>query len=130
MNAKQINYLPWIAVGVLGYMLFVQQPTAKPEPDKPVAPSVEKVTSSVLPSIKLGYSRAFTEAAKLVESKEIKTDRELLEIVSAATKTAREQSVKPFDAAFNLALPRNDDGTFADKESEVASVLRRIAKSW
>ena len=37
---------------------------------------------------------------------------------------------KPFDLALESGLPRNEDGTFAGKEAEVAKLLRQVAKAW
>lgn len=132
-DTKQQNYLPWIAVAVLGYMLWSQQavaPKPDPKPDVPVVVTIEKATAGVFATMKSENARVFTEAASKVESKEIKTDRELFEFVQPATKLAREQANKPFDISLEMTLPRNEDGTFAGKEIEAGNVLRRIAKSW
>ena len=132
-DKTETNYLPWIAVAVLGYLLWSQQTKVKPfDPDvpKPVVVSIEKATASVLASMKVENARVFTEAASKVEKGEIKTDKELFDFVQPATKLAREQANKPFDISLEMTLPRNDDGTFSGKEIEAGRVLRRIAKSW
>ena len=130
-EAKQANYLPWIAVAVLGYMLWSQQTKVEPKPDpKPDVVTIEKATAGVLAAMKIENARVFTEAANKVEKGELKTDKELFDFVQPATKLAREQANKPFDVSLEMTLPRNDDGTFAGKEIEAGKVLRRIAKSW
>lgn len=123
---------PWVAIVVLGYMLWTKQdatPGPTPEP-KPVAVTIEKATAGVLATMKAESARIFSEAASKVENGEIKTDKELFDFVQPATKLAREQANKPFDIALEMNLPRNSDGSFAGKEIEAAKVLRKVAKSW
>ena len=129
-EAKQVNWLPWIAVAALGYMLW----TTDRAPIDPVVPvpsvSIEKDTASILKTMRVENAKIFAEAADKVESKAIKTDKELFDFVRPATEAARKQANKPFDVSLDLSLPRNSDGTFAGKEVEAASLLRRISRSW
>ena len=132
---KETNYVPWLLVAVVlfqGYLMWNQQSAKPVDPDvpKPVVVTIEEATADVLAFMKSENARVFNEAASKVEKGELKTDRELFEFVQPATKEAREQANKPFDLAFDEALPRNDDGSFQGKESEAAKLLRRIAKSW
>jgi len=133
-DKTQTNYLPWIAVAVLGYMLWSNQtkvePKPEPKPDVPVVVTIEKATAGVLASMKAENARVFTEAANKVEKGELKTDKELFDFVQPATKLAREQANKPFDVSLEMTLPRNEDGTFAGKEIEAGKVLRKVARSW
>jgi len=133
-DKTQTNYLPWIAVAVLGYMLWSNQtkvePKPEPNPDVPVVVTIEKATAGVLASMKAENARVFTEAANKVEKGELKTDKELFDFVQPATKLAREQANKPFDVSLEMTLPRNEDGTFAGKEIEAGKVLRKVARSW
>jgi hypothetical protein len=132
-DKKETNYLPWVVVAVLGYMLWSQQtvvPKPEPKPDVPVVVTIEKATSGVLATMKAENARVFDEAANRVEKGDIKTDKELFDFIQPATKLAREQANKPFDASLEMTLPRNDDGTFAGKEIEAGKVLRKVAKSW
>ena len=128
------NWLPYAVIAVLGYMVWSHQGTAptppNPNPIPTPAVTIEKTTSNVLAAMKLANSKAFNDAADRVESGEIKTDKQLFEFVQPATKAARETANKPFDIALDLSLPRNDDGSFTGKESEVAKLLRKIGKSW
>ena len=121
---------PWIAIAVIGYMLWTKQDAApSPEP-KPVNVTIEKATAGVLATMKAESARIFSEAASKVERGEIKTDKELFDFVQPATKLARELANKPFDLSLEMTLPRNADGTFAGKEIEAGKVLRKVAKSW
>ena len=132
-ETKLYSYLPWVAVAVLCYALATQQAVApKPGPDepKPVVVSLEKATASVFPSMRAGYQKAFLDAAVMVEKGEVKTDKELFEIVSASTKLAREQAKESFDSALEKTLPRNESGSFTGFEVEAGKVLRKAAKSW
>jgi hypothetical protein len=100
----------------------------------PVVPvpivSIEKETKQILATIKSANARIFLEAADGIEKGTLKTDKELFDFVRPATEKARKEANKPFDVALDLSLPRNDDGSFAGKEKEAASLLRKIAKSW
>ena len=129
-ETKQVNWLPWIAVAALGYMLW----TTDRAPIDPVVPvpavSIEKDTASILKTMKVENAKIFADAADRVESKAIKTDKELFDFVRPATEAARKQANKPFDVSLDLSLPRNSDGTFAGKEVEAATLLRKISKSW
>ena len=131
MNEKQVNWLPWIAVAALGYMLWTRQPVAPgPQPEPVPVVSIEKETKQVLSILKAEYAKVFSEAADRLEKGLLKTDKELFEFVRPATEAARKAANKPFDVAFELTLPRNDDGTFFSKEIEASAFLKRIAKSW
>lgn len=123
---------PWIAVVVLAYLFWSKQDaTPGPNPDpKPVVVTIEKATSGVIPSLKQYNAKVFSEAAKRIREKDIKSDKELFDFVQPATKKARELANKPFDLSLEMTLPRNEDGSFSGVEEEAASVCERIAKSW
>lgn len=131
-TTKETNWLPWVAVAVLAYFMFVnkQQPAVDPVvPPSPVV-NIGTVTKQVLPSMAKGFSDIFEQAAAKVEDKTIKTDKELFDFVQPAAAKARVEANKPFDMALESGLPRNEDGTFAGKESEVSKLLRQVAKAW
>ena len=115
------KYLPWAIVIVMGVMLFRQQ-EAKPD----ALPSVEKTTSSVFKDMRKSYGAAFNDAANEVESKRLQSDRQLLDFVKPKIEVARKDAQAPFDAMCERELPES----FVGKESDVAALLRRIAKSW
>ncbi len=93
---------------------------------KPTDPTLIDVVQKVLPAQAKGFEEAFNEAATKVESKQIKTDRELLEFVKPLTTKARLEANKPFDVLLETQIPES----FSGKEVEIATLLRRIAKSW
>jgi hypothetical protein len=126
-EVKQANYLPWIAVAVLGYMLYSQQTKVEPKPDpKPDVVTIEKATAGVLPMTAKGYREAFEDAANQVDAKKFKYARELLEYLKPLTTSARETASKTFDVTLGAQIP--DEIT--DHEAEVSALLRRVAKSW
>jgi hypothetical protein len=130
-EAKQVNWLPWIAVAALGYMLWTKPATPPgPQPDPVPSVLIEKDTKAILAKIRTENARIFLEAADKVESGTILTDKALFDFVRPATEAARKEASKPFDVSLDLSLPRNEDGSFSGKEKEAASLLRRIAKSW
>ena len=132
MSDKQVNWLPWIAVAALGYLLWSKQPVTPPGPQPEPVPvvSIEKDTKAILATMKVENAKIFTEAADKVENKAIKTDKELFDFIRPLTEAARKQANKPFDVSLDLSLPRNSDGTFAGKEVEAAALLRKISRAW
>ena len=127
------KWLPWVAVAVMAYFLFNKPTTVEPvDPTPTPTPTVNigTVTKQVLPSMAKGFADVFEQAAAKVEDKTIKTDKELFDFVQPATAKARVEANKPFDTALESGLPRNEDGTFAGKETEVARLLRQVAKAW
>lgn len=103
-------------------------PPKPPDDDKskPKDSTVIEEVRKVLPAQAKGFEEAFNEAASKVESKQIKTDRELLEFVKPLTTKARLEANKPFDVLLETQIPES----FSGKEAEIATLLRRIAKSW
>jgi hypothetical protein len=131
MSDKQVNWLPWIAVAALGYMLWTKPATPPgPQPEPVPVVSIEKDTKAILATMKVENAKIFTEAADKVENKAIKTDKELFDFIRPLTEAARKQANKPFDVSLDLSLPRNSDGTFAGKEVEAAALLRKISRAW
>ena len=131
MSDKQVNWLPWIAVAALGYLLWNKPATPPgPQPEPVPVVSIEKDTKQILATIRSANARIFLEAADGIESGTILTDKALFDFVRPATEAARKEANKPFDVSLDLSLPRNEDGSFSGKEKEAASLLRRIAKSW
>lgn len=124
------KWLPWVAVAVLAYFLFNKPAVGPVDPTPTPTPTVNIVTKQVIPSMAKGFADVFEQAAAKVEDKTIKTDKELFDFVQPATAKARVEANKPFDMALESGLPRNEDGTFAGKESEVSRLLRQVAKAW
>jgi hypothetical protein len=114
-------------VAVLGWQNIKVDPTPKPDPNRP---ALEKTVESIMPEIRKGYGETFSQAADRVKSGELKTDKALFDFVQPALIQLRKDKQRPFDEIFQLSLPRGEDGSFAGKEAEVESFLRRIAASW
>lgn len=124
------KWLPWVAVAVLAYFLFNKPTTVEPVDPTPT-PIVERVDiNGTIKSVKAAnlqsLSDAFEDAAKQVESGKFKFARELLEYMQPITKSAREQSNKPFDLMIGQLIPDE----LAGKEKQVADDLRKVAKAW
>jgi hypothetical protein len=126
------QYLPWIVVAVLGYLLFVRQPQPAPTPGPddnkpaPVVVSVESTVKQVKADQLKALAASFEDAAIQVEAGKFKYARELLEYMQPITKEAREAANKPFDLMVGQMIPDE----LAGKEKQVADDLRRIAKAW
>ena len=124
------KWLPWVAVAVLAYFLFNKPSTVEPVDPTPT-PIVERVDiNGTIKSVKAAnlqsLSDAFEDAAKQVEAGKFKFARELLEYMQPITKSAREQSNKPFDLMIGQLIPDE----LAGKEKQVADDLRKVAKAW
>lgn len=129
-NNDVLKWLPWVAVAVLAYFLFNKPTTVEPVDPTPT-PIVERVDiNGTIKSVKAAnlqsLSDAFEDAAKQVESGKFKFARELLEYMQPITKSAREQSNKPFDLMIGQLIPDE----LAGKEKQVADDLRKVAKAW
>ena len=124
------KWLPWVAVAVLAYFLFNKPTTVEPVDPTPT-PIVERIDiNGTVKSVKAAnlqsLSDAFEDAAKQVEAGKFKYARELLEYMQPITKSAREQSNKPFDLMIGQLIPDE----LAGKEKQVADDLRKVAKAW
>jgi hypothetical protein len=126
-----LQYAPWAVAFFFGYTLWIKPATPVVDPVVPVpVVSIEKDTKAILQTMRVENARIFNQAADEIEKGTLKTDKELFDFVRPATEKARKEANRPFDVALDLSLPRNDDGSFAGKEKEAASLLRKIAKSW
>jgi len=115
------KYLPWAIVVVLGIWIYRGNSSSDVTNS-----SIEKTTSQVFPAMRKAYGNVFAEAATEVEAKKIATDRQLLDFIKPKIEAARKASQVDFDKACEESIPEAFDGV----ESEVASFLKRIAKSW
>ena len=115
------KYLPWAIIVVLGVWIYRSSP-----PSDVVGPSIEKTTSQVFPAMRKSYADVFAEAATEVEAKSITTDRQLLDFIKPKIESARKASQADFDKLCEESIPES----FNEVESEVASFLKRISKSW
>jgi hypothetical protein len=115
------KYLPWAIIVVLGIWIYRGNSSSDV-----TNPSIEKTTSQVFPAMRKAYAEVFAEASAEVEAKKIVTDRQLLDFIKPKVEAARKASQADFDKACEESIPETFDGV----ESEVASFLKRIAKSW
>ena len=121
LSADVKKYLPWAIIVVLGVWIYRSSP-----PSDVVGQSIEKTTSQVFPAMRKAYKDVFAEAATEVEAKKIITDRQLLDFIKPKIESARKASQADFDKLCEDSIPES----FSEVESEVASFLRRISKSW
>ena len=115
------KYLPWAIIVVLGVWIYRSNPSS----DVP-SKSIERTTSQVFPAMRKAYGDVFAEAATEVEAKKITTDRQLLDFIKPKIESARKASQADFDKLCEESIPES----FLEVESEVASFLKRISKSW
>ena len=121
---QETNYLPLILVGVVLFFAL-RQPTGGGDLSRPVA--VEAVVKQTLPSIRSAYRDAFLEAARKIESGEIKNQEQWTKhIADNAGAKQREALDRVYDAIDKLDLPAD----FTGKEKEIAEVNRRIGGAW
>lgn len=122
-----------VAIAGISTVLLFQRVKVDPKPEPGPGPkpaSVERVVQTMIDEIANGHRETFIQAAELVRTGQIKTDKELFEMVRPALISLRAEKQRPFDEMFQMSLPRGDDGSFAGKEAEVESFLKRIAKAW
>lgn len=124
MDKTSLDYLPWIAVAALTYMLWAK-PIEKPSDPKPSQTSIETVTRNVLPSLAKAYKQSFAEAATMVESGKVTTAEQLFDALQAGRRQ-RDIEFQKFQDMLARELP---DGEITDPK-DTASKLSRIAKSW
>lgn len=123
----------WAIVGIfavaVGYYVIRSErgisPSPEPQP-QPKPASVQSLVSEARKSLLAGYGNAFEQAAKGVESGEIKLARQVFELTNPATKKAREAALAPIDHYANTSLPRDVDTL----KPEAAKFLREIADAF
>jgi hypothetical protein len=121
---QETNLLPLILVGVVLFFALRQPREGGEQSD---TGRVETVVKSTFPSIRSAYRDAFLEAAKKIESGEIKNQEQWTKwIADNAGAKQREALDKVYSAIDELKLPAD----FAGKEKEIAEVNRRIGGAW
>ena len=124
MAAKKDNWIPWLIIGGLAFYVMNQQPKGGGDPN----PSgVTAVVRSTIPSIRAAYKAAFLEAAKRIESGEIKDQEQWTKFIADnAGGKNREALDRVYSAIDKLDLPV----TFAGREAEIARINKEIAGAW
>ena len=120
----ETNYLPLILIG--GLLFFaLRQPEKVGDLPRPVG--VEAVVRSTIPNIRQAYRAAFLEAAKRIESGDIKDQEQWTAFIKAnAGAKQREALDAVYGAIDELKLPVS----FAGNEKEIAEINRKIGGAW
>jgi hypothetical protein len=125
MAAKKDNWIPWLIIGGLVLYVMNQQPKGGGDPSRPVG--VESVVKATIPNIRAAYKAAFLEAAKRIESGDIKDQEQWTEFIKQnAGARQRDALDKVYEAIDKLKLPV----TFAGREAEIAKINREISGAW
>ena len=120
----ETNYLPLILIGAVLFFAL-RQPKEGGDPSRPVG--VESVVKATIPNIRQAYRAAFLEAAKLIESGDIKDQEQWTKFIKEnAGAKQREALDAVYGAIDELKLPVS----FAGKEKEIAELNRRIGGAW
>jgi len=120
----ETNYLPLILIGAVLFFAL-RQPEKGGDPSRPVG--VESVVRSTIPNIRQAYRDTFMEAAKLIESGEIKDQEAWTAFVKENAGAKQKEAMNAVYAAIDeLKLPVS----FAGKEKEIAELNRRIGGAW
>lgn len=125
MSEKSFDIKSVLPYAVIAGMLVYYFGQQQQQPDKQPK-SVASITASVFRDQRKAYAEIFEDAAKQVDAKSITTDRQLLDWMRPKTEAARLEARKPFDAMIEASIPES----FVGHESEVATLLRKVAKSW
>lgn len=120
MQDKKPNYILWALIVSVVY-LSMQKTDRKPL--KPVSATV----SETLPNIRAAYRKAFLDAAKRIESKEIKTSQEWTAFIKSNAGVKQKEAMDAVYAAIDaLGIP----DSFAGREKEIADLNREIGNAW
>lgn len=121
---QETNYLPLILIGAVLFFAL-RQPKEGGDPSRPVG--VESVVKATIPNIRQAYRTAFLEAAKRIESGDIKDQEQWTAFIKAnAGGKSREALDAVYEAIDELKLPVS----FAGKEKEIAELNRKIGGAW
>jgi hypothetical protein len=120
----ETNYLPLILIGAVLFFAL-RQPMEGGDPSRPVG--VESVVKQTIPNIRQAYRAAFLEAAKRIESGDIKDQEGWTKFIKEnAGGKSREALDAVYEAIDKLEIPVS----FAGKEKEIAELNRRIGGAW
>jgi hypothetical protein len=125
MAAKKDNWIPWLIIGGLVLYVMNQQPKGGGDPSTEVG--VESVVKATIPNIRAAYKAAFLEAAKRIESGDIKDQEQWTEFIKANAGAKQSEALSAvYRAIDELKLPVS----FAGKEKEIAELNRKIGGAW
>ena len=121
---QETNYTPLILIGAVLFFAL-RQPREGGDPSRPVG--VESVVKQTIPNIRQAYREAFLEAAKRIESGDIKDQEQWTAFIKANAGAKQREAMDAVYAAIDqLQLPVS----FAGKEKEIAELNRKIGGAW
>ena len=121
---QETNYIPLILIGAVLFFAL-RQPREGGDPSRPVG--VESVVKQTIPNIRQAYRAAFLEAAKRIESGDIKDQEQWTAFIKANAGTKQREALDAvYGAIDELKLPVS----FAGKEKEIAELNRKIGGAW
>lgn len=115
------SIVPWLIIGVLGFMLLREQPQSPPQPDKP---KVEKVVEKMMADMTEGYAKEFEKAAASVGNGEIKNEEQLHKSLKEGLDDVRSVASSDLNGLMDANIPTEiDDGN----RGAVSTFLRSVA---
>ena len=122
--AEQTSILPLILIG--GLLFFaLRQPQGGGDPSKPVA--ITATVKQTIPNIRQAYRDAFLEAAKRIESGDIKDQEQWTDFIKA---NAGGKSREALDAVYKAIDALDLPASFAGQEQKIAKINRDIGGAW
>lgn len=122
-ETKSQNWLPWFIAAFAVFMLL----RAQREKQNTSNPAISAVVRSTIPAIRQAYRDAFLEAAKRIESGDIKDQEQWTAFIKENAGAKQSEALsRVYQAIDDLKLP----ASFAGQEAELAQLNRSIAESW
>lgn len=114
MNEKQVNWLPWIAVAALGYMLWFKQPATPPGPQPEPVPVLAS-PSKTLDACYLADRSSKLEVLKSVAAMKEATDEQRLKQFNDLSASNRVKDFQPYVDIVAVALVEDKLGELISK---------------
>ena len=122
--AEQTSILPLILIG--GLLFFaLRQPQGGGDSSKPGA--IAATVKQTIPNIRQAYRDAFLEAAKRIESGDIKDQEQWTDFIK---QNAGAKQREALDAVYRALDALDLPASFAGKEKEIAELNRKIGGAW
>ena len=113
MSEKQVNWMPWIAVAALGYMLWTRQPV-EPGPQPEPVPSVVS-PSKTLDACYLADRSSKLEVLKSIAAMKEATDEQRLKQFNDLSAANRVKDFQPYVDIVAVALVEDKLGELISK---------------
>ena len=118
-ETRETNWLPWVAVAVLGYFAFVRQPAVNPvDPDNPNPPAPAPM-QSINKTLDAAYKADRSDKLKTLKEfseKQFSNDQEALEWFNKSSTERRIETFAPYTDRVGKAM-------FDGKVKELAAEL-------